>query len=186
MALQRSALWAVALAAIAIVLPAPARADHGGPVLDDALATYFGLAQAHWGGPLPTCVANGVTLIPVHAVFYDDPDPSVAAKAEQPGCKLWLDRELWHEMRPVEACTIVLHEWGHLLGYGHVANPLALMAEFPTRAPSECAALKPAVRLARASGRRRPVCAARTTRVRRALRKRIRVRKIACVRPTNR
>jgi hypothetical protein len=178
MALQRSALWAVALAAIAIVLPAPARADHGRPVLDDALGTYFGLAQSHWGGPLPTCVANGVTLIPVHAVFYDDPDPSVAAKAEQPGCKLWLDRELWHEMRPVEACTIVLHEWGHLLGYGHVRDPLNLMAEFPTRPPVECAALRRGRATASASRRLASPCASHRKRLRPA---RAHTARFACI-----
>jgi hypothetical protein len=188
MALQRSALWAVALAAVAMALPTPARADEGTPLLDDALATYFALAQAHWGGPLPSCVENGVTVIPVHAFLYDDPDPSVAARADQPGCELWIDRQHWRTMRPVQACTIVLHEWGHMLGYGHVNDPLDLMAEFPTRPPAECAALRRARRSARASARQARPCARlhRRHRLRGAKRRvarRVRSPRLACIRP---
>ena len=183
MALQRSALWAVALAALALALPSAARADHGTPFLHDDLATYFGMAQAHWGGPLPSCVANGVTTVPVHAVLYDDPEPDVAARADQPGCRVWLDRSSWREMRPAEACTIVVHEWGHLLGHGHVVDPLDLMAEMPLRAPRECAALRRPARRARASSRAARRCAAVTKRrARRAHLKRGRVVPRACVR----
>lgn len=183
MALQRSALWAVALAAVALALPSAARADHGMPLLHDDLATYFGKAQEHWGGPVPSCVMNGVTTVPVHAVLYDDPEPDVAARADQPGCRLWLDRSSWSGMRPVEACTIVVHEWGHLLGHGHVDDPLGLMAEMPRRAPRECVALRPSARRARASSRAARRCAvAKKRRARRAHVKRARVTRRACVR----
>jgi hypothetical protein len=196
MSLQRSALWAVALAAVAITLPTPAQADEGTPLLDDALASYYALAQAHWGGPLPSCVENGVTVVPVHAFLYDDPDPSVAARADQPGCELWLDRQYWRTMRPVEACTIVLHEWGHMLGHGHVHDPLDLMAEFPTHPPPECAALRRGRGTARASSRRaRPCASARkarrhgaSARKRHSVHRPRRARrmKLACIRRTGR
>ena len=167
MALQRPALRAVALAAVALALPATATADHGAPLLDDRLATYFEIAQAHWGGPVPSCVANGVTLIPVHAVLYDDPVAAVAARADEPGCRLWLDRSSWREMRPLAACKIVVHEWGHLLGHGHVEDPLGLMAEFPVRAPAECGVLRRPARAAQASGALQArACGARARRVR--------------------
>jgi hypothetical protein len=171
MALQRSAPWGVALAAVALaLLPTPARADHGTPFLNDRLATYMAISHSHWGGAVPTCVANGVTVIPVHAVLYDDPDPEVAARADQPGCRLWVDRGNWRGMRPAEACMIVVHEWGHLLGLDHSHDPLDVMADFPAVPPPECAALGRRSPRARASARRAGSCAVRAKRARRALR----------------
>ena len=187
MALRRSALLAVALSAVALLLPVAARADHGVPLLDDGLATYFGIAQAHWGGPLPGCVANGVTVIPVHAVLYDDPVASVAARADQPGCRLWLDRSHWREMAPVEACTIVVHEWGHLVGLGHSHDPLDLMAEFPYRAPPGCTSLDRRSHSARTSARRASACRSSGKHARWVKRGRSAQRgrsvRLACVRP---
>ena len=186
MALQRSALWAVALVAVAMALPAQARAGDGAPLLDEALVNYFAAAHAHWGGPLPTCVLNGTTPIAVHALLYDDPDPEVAARAEQPGCRIWLDRQLWSEMRPLDACTLVVHEWGHLLGYGHVEDPRNLMAEFPTSPPEECSAMERRRRTARASaGRGRP-CGRTQHRFGRLTARRHGIARWACVRPADR
>lgn len=108
-----------------------ARADHGRPLLDERLAAYSAVAQAHWGGELPSCVMNGSELVPAHAVLYDHPDPTVAAEADQPGCRLWIDRDHWTRAPAGEMCTIIAHEWGHLLGHRHVSRPFALMAEFP-------------------------------------------------------
>jgi hypothetical protein len=159
MAIRPSVPWALLLTVVALTLPAPAFADHGVPFLDDRLATYMGIAQDHWGGPVPTCVANGTTLIAVHADLYDDPEPDVAARSDQPGCRISIDRSHWRSMRAVEACTIIVHEWGHLLGHGHSEDPLDLMAEFPERPPTACAALRPAGRAARAAGRRIGSCA---------------------------
>jgi hypothetical protein len=140
MSLQRSVARATALPALALCLcmPSPAAADHGTALLDERLAGYMSIAQTHWGGPIPTCVARGATVIAVHAVLYDDADPDVAARADQPGCRIWLDRSSWREMRPVEACMIVVHEWGHLLGLGHSHDPLDLMAAMPLRPPRGC------------------------------------------------
>jgi hypothetical protein len=77
---------------------------------------------------------------------------------------LWLDRRQWREMGPVEACTIVVHEWGHLLGLGHSEDPLDLMADFPARPPYRCARLGRKVRAARASARDRLRCEVRAKR----------------------
>jgi hypothetical protein len=190
MALWRSAPWAVALTAIAcLAAPAVAAADHGTPFLDDNLATYMGIAQANWGGPLPTCIADGVTVIPVHAVLYDDPDPDVAARADQPGCRLWLDRRQWRTMGRVEACTVVVHEWGHLLGFGHVRDPLNVMAAFPTRPPHHCAVLGRHATTAQPASRRPHPCvararaAARSKHAARTPARRVQLRRIACVLP---
>src|SRR5687767_2566669 len=137
MALRRAARCAVALCVVAGALPAVAQANHGTTLLDETLATYMAIGQAHWGGPMPSCVVGGTVIAP-HAVLYDDPDPSVAARADQPGCRIWLDRSSWREMRPLEACMVVVHEWAHLLGHGHSLDPFDLMAEVPVRAPGEC------------------------------------------------
>jgi hypothetical protein len=155
MSRRRPARWALALCMLAGALPASAHANHGMTLLDDELGTYMALAQAHWGEPVPTCVVNGVTTVPAHAILYDDPDPSVAARAEQPGCQIWLDRSSWRAMRPLEACMIVVHEWGHLLGHGHSLDPFDLMAEVPVRAPRECRRLRSEPRRPRASAARR-------------------------------
>src|SRR5688572_2558530 len=168
MALRCAARCAVALCLVAGALPAAAQANHGTTFLDETLATYMAIGQAHWGGPLPSCVVGG-TVIPPHAVLYDDPDPSVAARADQPGCRIWLDRSSWRQMRPTEACVVVVHEWGHLLGHGHSLDPFDLMAEMPVQAPRECRRPAGASRRARASaahrcGRRRVARRARAVR----------------------
>jgi hypothetical protein len=84
-------------------------------------------------------------------------------------------------MRPAEACMIVVHEWGHLLGHDHSHDPLDLMAEMPIVPPRRCAALGHRAPRARASARRAASCMTRAKRVRRrAMRARLRPR--ACVR----
>jgi hypothetical protein len=155
MSRRRPARWALALCVLAGAVPSSAHANHGTTFLDDELGTYMALAQAHWGGPSPTCVVNGVTTVPAHAILYDDPDPSVAARAEQPGCQIWLDRSSWREMGPLEACMIVVHEWGHLLGEEHSHEPFDLMAEAPVRPPRECRWVAGPAPRARASAARR-------------------------------
>ena len=167
MSLRRPARWALVLCALAGGVPASAHADQGTTFLDEKLGTYMAIAHAYWGGPLPTCVQNGVTVVAAHAVLYDDPDPSVAARSMQPGCEIWLDRGHWRTMRPVEACMVVVHEWGHLLGHEHSHDPLDLMAEMPVVPPRRCAALGRGTARARASARRASSCVARAKKARR-------------------
>lgn len=171
MSRERLATLAIALSALALSVCAPpaARADHGPTLLDEGLARYLAIAHAYWGGPKPVCIADGVTVIPVHAVFYDDPDAEVVARADQPGCHIWLDRSSWRDMRPAEACMTIVHEWGHLLGLGHSHDPFDVMAEFPTAPPRRCIGLSRHSARARASGGRAAACAARRKRARRHL-----------------
>lgn len=185
MALQRFALWAIALVVVAMAFPLSARADgEEMPLLDDALVTYFGIARTHWGAEsLPNCVINGVTVNTAYAIPYDDPNPSVAARAEQPGCRIWVDRGHWRTMGRIEACTMIVHEWGHLLGYGHVDDPNSLMAEFPGHAPLGCAALGRIGAAARASARRKRACASHGRHLRRLKTRRARTARIACISP---
>jgi hypothetical protein len=179
MALRRPARCAVVLCALAGALAPSAQANHGTTFLDEELATYMAIARVHWGGQVPTCVAGGVTTVPAHAILYDDPDPDVAARAEQPGCAIWLDRSSWKEMRQREACMIIVHEWGHLLGHGHSHDPLDLMAELPVSPPRACRAVAAPARRASASAARR---CARRGRHRVARSARARLARRACVR----
>jgi hypothetical protein len=128
------------VAAAVLALPGVADADHGAPVLDDALSTYLTVAWSHWGGPRPSCTVND-TVIDVHAVFFDDPDPTVVARADQPGCRIWLDAGAWGDFDAVGMCAVVVHEWGHLLGHGHADDPRDVMAEEPDHPPAGCARL---------------------------------------------
>ena len=173
MSRERLATLAIALSALALSVCAPpaARADHGTTFLDEGLARYMAIAHAYWGGPAPVCIENGINVIPVHAVLYDDPDPEVVARADQPGCHIWLDRSSWRDMRPTEACMTIVHEWGHLLGLGHSRDALDVMAEFPTVPPKRCVGLSrhTSRARARASGHRAPACAPRRKGARRHL-----------------
>jgi hypothetical protein len=122
----RSGSLAVLLAAAALVAPAAARADGGQPFADPVLDRYLQVATEHWGTPPPTCLA---------VYSFDDPDPSVASRAEQPGCTMWLDRDYFRA--PLRAstsdCAVVVHEMGHLLGHAHSSDPTDMM--YPTAPP---------------------------------------------------
>ena len=45
--------------------------------------------------------------------------------AELPGCRIWLDRDHWPAPSDEVDCTIVAHEWGHLLGTAIPQTPRA-------------------------------------------------------------
>jgi hypothetical protein len=145
--------------ACALAAPSVARADHGVPYMDRDLEAYFEIAQAHWDVPIPSCTGPGGEPIPAHAVLYDNPHPDVVAGAEQPGCRMWLDRDFWPAPPSRIACTIIAHEWGHLLGHGHSPDERNLMFEEPYTGAPGCALYDPRVTLgtavAQSSGRAR-------------------------------
>ncbi|MGH2762030.1 MAG: hypothetical protein ACRDLD_05555, partial [Thermoleophilaceae bacterium] len=115
---------ALALALVLALPAAPARADHGPTLLDETLAAYLTVAEAHWGAAPGPCVGADGAPVALHATLFDDPDPRVSARAEQPGCRLWLDRDFWPAPPSVRGCVEIAHEWGHLLGHGHTAEGL--------------------------------------------------------------
>jgi hypothetical protein len=133
--------------ALALLLTVPARADHGPAYLDETFASYLQIAAVHWGVSAPPCV---------HATLFDDPNPAVTARAEQPGCRIWLDRDFWPAPPRVRGCVEIAHELGHLLGHGH--TPHGLMSEEALGVVPGCSVF-----------RRRParIRAARRTRARR-------------------
>ena len=107
--------------------------------------------------------------VPVHAALFDDPRPGVAARAEQPGCRLWLDRDFWPARPSVRGCVEVAHEWGHLLGFGHTSR--GLMAEDASGVVPGCSVFR-ARRLKRLAPRRtRGPARSRSRARRRAVRK---------------
>jgi Matrixin len=137
------------LLACALVAPGAARADSAGsvpagarrahlaqaaaasgadPATDPQIAQWMATAQGYWGAA-PNC-AQGISIQRAQWL----PDPGVWAAAVQGGCAMAFDPDFypapagydqgWYQ---AAMCSVVAHEWGHLLGYGHVADPNNLM-----------------------------------------------------------
>ena len=115
-----------------------ASADHGTPYESPTLTRYLQIAEAHWGAPAPTCAGRNGETIQVHAILFNDLHPDVSAVAEQPGCRVWLDRDFWPAAEDETDCTIIAHEWGHLLGFGHSPDRKSLMYEAPEHGAPDC------------------------------------------------
>jgi hypothetical protein len=137
------------LLACALVAPATARADSAvsvppdahrahlaqaaaapgaDPATDPQIAQWMATAQAYWGAA-PNC-PDGISIQRAEWL----PDPNVWAAAVQGGCSVAFDPDFypapadydkgWYQ---AAMCSVVAHEWGHLLGYGHVSDPNNLM-----------------------------------------------------------
>jgi len=121
------ALAAPILVSSALALaPAVAQAAEQDVVNDAAVATYMQIAAGFWG-QTPHCTGpNGESIAP-YAIFGVDPDPRVAAWAESPGCRIWLQRGQWPAPANEQQCDVIVHEWGHLLGYDHSPDPGNIM-----------------------------------------------------------
>lgn len=130
---------AAAIALAALLVPATAQAEEDQPYTNPTIARYMQIAERHWAIPAPSCTdEHGATVGP-NTVLYDEPEPGVVAAAEQPGCRIWLDRDYWPAAPSEEDCVTIVHEWGHLLGYGHSRNPNSIMYSYPTGGAPECA-----------------------------------------------
>jgi hypothetical protein len=179
MSLRRCPVVHVVLLAVALVAlrtPAPASAGElaTAPAVKDARVTaWLGNAQRVWNAA-PAC-PGGVRVI--RAQWLDD--PAVWAAAEQPGCTIALDpdfypaparadRATWES----QMCSVLAHEWGHLLGQAHSTDSRSLMypsvdtvrgcaPAAPKAAPAEHAAPARARARARPCGRRAAARSAR-------------------------
>jgi hypothetical protein len=136
----RTYLYTLIIACGAACGPASsvASADHGTPYESATLTRYLHIAEAQWGAPAPTCAGRGNSVVRVHAVLFDSPDPGVSAVAELPGCRIWLDRDFWPAADSAIDCIIIAHEWGHLLGYGHSQVEQSLMFATPEHGVPGC------------------------------------------------
>jgi hypothetical protein len=103
-------------------------ASTGDPATDPLISHFLDLARAHWGTG-PNCPA-GIGLVRAQWL----PDPGVWAAAQQGGCTIAFDPDFYpapagYDVHWWEAamCSVVAHEYGHLLGYPHVSDPNNLM-----------------------------------------------------------
>lgn len=98
------------------------------PATDPQIAQWMAVAQGYWHAA-PNC-PNGLSIQRAQWL----PDPGVWAAAVQGGCAVAFDPDFYPAPAGYDAgwyqaamCSVVAHEWGHLLGYGHVADPNSLM-----------------------------------------------------------
>jgi hypothetical protein len=131
------ALVAPATARAHSVMHVPADARHhahlaqaagADPATDPQIAQFLATAQAYWNAA-PNC-PDGISIQRAEWL----PDPNVWAAAVQGGCAMAFDPDFypapadydqgWYQ---AAMCSVVAHEWGHLLGYGHVTDPNNLM-----------------------------------------------------------
>jgi hypothetical protein len=105
-----------------------ATAPGADPATDPQIAQWIADAQAYWGAA-PNC-PNGISIQRAEWL----PDPGVWAAAVQGGCAVAFDPDFYPAPADYDQgwyraamCSVVAHEWGHLLGYGHVSDPNNLM-----------------------------------------------------------
>ena len=98
------------------------------PATDPQIAQWMAVAQGYWHAA-PNC-PDGLSIQRAQWL----PDPGVWAAAVQGGCAVAFDPDFYPAPAGYDAgwyqaamCSVVAHEWGHLLGYGHVADPNNLM-----------------------------------------------------------
>ncbi len=110
--------------------PAGMRADH-------ARAAYL-IADAHWpGSPCKdgervAMASQDEVVRRAGAAAPKDTSLLLVAYADSDGCRVWLNEEAtW---TPARLCMIAEHEFGHLAGRAHAADPDDVMAPIVRRA----------------------------------------------------
>jgi hypothetical protein len=142
--------------------PVAAASTIGDPARDPRVAAWLRAALDHWGAS-PVCPA----VRAVRAQWLAD--PGVWAAAAPGGCEIALDPDFypapadlagsWYD---AAMCSVVAHEWGHLLGYPHSPDPADLMSPVtPVNVVRGCSAWP--VAPSRARARRRARCGGRTS-----------------------
>jgi hypothetical protein len=179
----------------AVAVPPPLRtqlahvASTGDPATDPLISHFLDLARAHWGTG-PNCPA-GIGLVRAQWL----PDPGVWAAAQQGGCTIAFDPDFYpapagYDVNWWQAamCSVVAHEYGHLLGYAHASDPNDLMNAvtpidivagcptwgLPAASPTPTTAKKPAVKRtspAKKPAAKRTSCSAKARRSKAARRR---------------
>jgi hypothetical protein len=98
------------------------------PAADPLIARWLEIGRAFWNAS-PNC-PGGVSVTRAQWL----PDAGVWAAAVRGGCAMALDPDFYpappgydHGWWQAAMCTVVAHEWGHLLGNAHVSDPNNLM-----------------------------------------------------------
>lgn len=159
-----SMLRRIMLIATLCLLACPAAADaNPDPSRDPLVRRWITVAQAYWGAS-PACL-GGVDVV----VGNWGPQDDTWAFTARGGC--------WIVLRPTvypapsgsdpigwrqAMCSTIAHEWGHMLGYGHSADPRSLMHPLvPLDAVPGCAPGAPAPPGFKPSHRKVSACASR-------------------------
>lgn len=117
--------WAVLLAVVGLAVSAPvATAAPFTPQLD----LDYAVAVEYWGHAPEACATITAEVTPE--------EPNVAGRATEPepgaaprsvSCALWVGRYYANPELAEEACKLMIHEVGHLLGYSHSDDPASPM-----------------------------------------------------------
>lgn len=105
------------LAAVLVVLGAGSADGRSfGPVEEAA----YQEAVTYWGVTPTLCTSVTKEVVAPGSLGVDEEGRDVAARADQPDqipmpCHVWVEEDA---LGP-QLCTILRHEYGHLLGYGH-------------------------------------------------------------------
>jgi hypothetical protein len=115
--------WIICVLALGI-LAAPAAAEAWTPSKQDRLdAKRF--ARAYWADRGKYVNCSGVRLVWVPgSEFRRVLGPGVLAWAP-PGCTIFYNQATGWSWRKL--CSVTLHEYGHLIGYGHSRNRNSIM-----------------------------------------------------------
>jgi Predicted Zn-dependent proteases len=100
----------------------------------------YRLAVHYWGGKPPLCTSLDAQIVP-DATLHGPSGELAYAVATQPDspqpCVLWIERWLAAPIWFNVACTVTVHEVGHLRGLGHSLDPANVMYPYDRGSENE-------------------------------------------------